>query len=247
MNVHFLGSCQTNELLFLANNAIVERNKNSWSSAVEGYSVYNPVETEKALSSADIVVALAINNKNSPFYSGRLRDALGDRLILLPRIYLDGFASLEKSTSNRVPSVRGAEYLIQHSDWPDATKIKHAVMAGEIDMKQKERFDRSISNMKKREHDCCDITISDFIVDNYKEIPMTYAIIHPTQHVMFEVFRRVAKRLNFTINESIMSDQLTWHKRAMPHGMRTVTMHDVAALHLRYGPDTNWVRTIAQM
>lgn len=63
-----------------------------------------------------------------------------------------------------------------------------------IDIRKK--FDTEMKKLKKREEKC-DISISDFIEENYKEIQLFYEPTHPTNIVFWEKANRILKLLGF--------------------------------------------------
>lgn len=69
-----------------------------------------------------------------------------------------------------------------------------------------ENVDRSLNELRKREKEC-DISISDYIEENYKEKCLFYTPSHPVTDVLVEVMRRVYTFLEIK-NYSIRIDKL---------------------------------------
>ena len=65
-----------------------------------------------------------------------------------------------------------------------------------------EKFVSEINKLKRREIKCS-ITISDYILDNYRNIPLFYEPLHPTNHLIFEKCRRILKVLGIEAEKRI--------------------------------------------
>lgn len=238
MSLFFLGNCQSNALRGLVNDTTTI--KSSFSSITEYWGVYDETSIDQALDTADTVVAQAIPNGDHRYSAQRLRQRFGDNLILIPYVYVDGIASLEMISSKGKATLRGLDELKAHPDWPHQPKVHRAYASGQIDMQQSARVERSLQRMKEAEDQFCDIKIHDFIADNWKERPVVYAINHPTQIVLAEMFRQVCDKLSIKPDREKLDNPLTWAKRALPRAQRSVSIDDVSRLGLKYEPDSHW-------
>lgn len=245
MRLYFLGNCQTNALQAITKD--VTNIRPEFGSITEYWGPYNLEKTEEALQSAEAVIAMAVLNQDHPFSADKLRTRLGDRLILIPYIYVDGLASLEKISSKGTSIICGADELKRSELWPHKTKLLNAFIRGEIDMRVTERFSESLTRIADTEVKWCDVVISDYINETYRDKPLLYAINHPTQHVLFELWSRVAVALNIVPDQARFNDPITWAKRALGAADRSLTPYDVSAHGLNFRENDHWFGQAARL
>jgi hypothetical protein len=132
----------------------------------------------------------------------RLREIFGDRVIVWPNVYFDGY----------YPDVRYI-YTQQHgkvigplSDYHFGT-ILQAFKSGKTEREAADRFKsqhilsvfsdpagRSLGEIRGREKDC-DVAISDYIEDLFSKSMIQFTPNHPRSHVLVELARRLCVRL----------------------------------------------------
>lgn len=238
MKIYFLGNCQTNALQGILKDVTPIRP--AFGSITEFWGNHNLEDIERNLDAADVVVAMAVENPEHRYSADRLRARLGARLVLHPYVYVDGLASLEKISSKGQSVIRGAEHLQASDLWPDRIALIKSFTQGDIDMKQKERLSASLARISGAEDKFCDVGISDYLWETYTSRPSQYALNHPTQHVMFELFDRLMRHLDITPDPERRADPLIWAKRALPVNDRSLTPYDVSVHGLSYSADDHW-------
>lgn len=245
MQVFFLGNCQTNALQAILKDVTTIRP--TFGSITEFWGDYDPASIDAGIDAADIVIAMAVTNPDHPYSAQKLRAQVGSKLVLTPYIYIDGIASLEKIASKGRAIIRGADELKSSEHWPHKAKMLDAFTRGRIDMRQQERLFASLARLGQAESDHCDIVISDYISETYSSRPLLYGINHPTQHVLFKLFERLAAHVDITPQADKLNDPITWAKRALPANARSLCPSDVATLGLAYEPDDHWYGHASQL
>lgn len=238
MSLFFLGNCQANALRGLVNDTT--KTRSAFASITEYWGVYDESAIDHALDAADTVVAQAIGNSDHRYSAAKLRQRFGDRLLLVPYIYLDGIASLKLISSKGRATLRGLDELKAHPAWPNQPKLHRAYANGQIDMNLAARLERSFRTISEVEAQFCDIKIHDFLLENYREYPVLYAINHPTQIVLAEMLKQLCDKLDLSPSPGSLDDPLIWAKRALPRAQRSVSINDANELGLKYEPDSHW-------
>ena len=100
-------------------------------------------------------------------------------------------------------------------------------------------FDEDETRRQLAEADC-DLTISDYLTDTWRKQPTLYGINHPTQPVVFEMFRRLCEKTGWDYNPDHQNDPIAWGRRALPASTRSFTPHDAASMQIKYPCDTHW-------
>lgn len=63
---------------------------------------------------------------------------------------------------------------------------------------------------------------------------------HPTQTVVFEMFKRLCEKVGWDYDEDHQNDPIAWGRRALPASQRGFTPNDAKTLALEYDCDTHW-------
>jgi len=97
-------------------------------------------------------------------------------------------------------------------------------------MQCEQRVIGSIDRIREKEEADCDLTISDYLTDTGRKQPTLYGINHPTQPVVFEMFRRLCEKTGWDYNLDHQNDPIAWGRRALPASTRSFTPHDAASV-----------------
>ena len=238
MSLYFLGNCQTNALKAIAKD--VCRVPVAGASITEFWGSYTPDESEAAMDAAEVIVAMAVMNPEHRFAAAKLRARWGAKVVFHPYIYVDGLSSLEKISSKGVGIIRGGEEIMAAAQWPAKVKLIEAYERGQIDMRQTERLNYSLARMAAAEAAYDGLRVTDYIRATYREMPLLYAINHPTQRVLFHMFDQLAERLNLEVDAVKRADPVIWARRALPPAQHSLTPQDVDVHGLAYGPSSHW-------
>jgi Polysaccharide biosynthesis enzyme WcbI len=239
MKVFFLGNCQINAMRGLCRD-MFPAIKASFQTITPYWGDFNEALVREELAGADLVVSQAIANPTTTFNVTDVRASTAGRVVFLPYIYVDGIASLEIIGSKGRSVIKGADQLLRGQDGRKPAQVFEDYARGLIDMENKARVTLSLARMAEKEAADCDLTISDYIRDTYRHEPALFGINHPTQHIVFELFRRLCDKVDWKYDPAITRDPVVLGKRALPQAQRAFTPVDVDALSLRYGPDTHW-------
>ena len=158
----------------------------------------------------------------------------------MPYVYIDGIASLEIIASKGKSVIRGAEQLLRGQEGRKPVKIFNDYCEGVIDMECEARVLGSIARIAEKEAADCDITISDYLDKTWRKQPTLYGMNHPTQAVVFEMFKRLCEKVGWDYDEDHQNDPIAWGRRALPASQRGFTPNDAKTLGLEYDCDTHW-------
>lgn len=236
----FLGNCQTNQMRRLTRDMFPNMASITFHTITPYWGDFDEVATRAAIDAAEIVVAQAVENPDAAFNADSLAGLAPGRLVRLPYVYIDGIASLEGLSSQGRPVVRGADQLLRGQEGVKPMQVFNAYCEGRIDMEGPERVEASFQRLEAKEARCCDITITDFLRDVWQAQPIVYGVNHPTQIVMFEVYRRLCDHLGWAFDRSILDDPVLYGRCALPLGQRSLTPFDADRLGLSYGHDSHW-------
>lgn len=240
MNIIFLGNCQINALRGLSRE-MFPKMKIAFRTITPFWGTFDEVETRKDLESADLVISQAIENETTAFNLNDVRASTSGEVVFLPYVYVDGIASLEVIGSKGKSVVRGAAPLLEGQD--DDRRPLHIFKDycdGIIDMDLSRRVSSSIAKIAEKETRSCTLKISDYIAQTWRHQPTLYCINHPTQHVVFEMHRRLCDHLNWDFNADLANDPISWGRRALPQAQRALTPIDKEIHGLDYPCDTHW-------
>lgn len=238
MNILFLGNCQVNALRGLSREMFPDRPV-QFRTITPFWGKYDEDATRQELETADLVISQAIENPEAPFNIADVRASTRGEVVFVPYVYIDGIASLEIIGSKGKSVIKGAEPLLRGQEDRKAIHIFNDYCAGKIDMEQNARVESSLAKMREKEG-VCDLTISDYLTEIWQSTPTLYGINHPTQHVIFEMHRRLCDHLNWRFDEDLAKDPISWGRRALPQSQRALSPIDKEVLGLTYDCDTHW-------
>ncbi|MEB0191013.1 MULTISPECIES: WcbI family polysaccharide biosynthesis putative acetyltransferase [Pseudomonas] len=178
------------------------------------------------LSSSDVVVTHLISNNynNFPIGTGQLVDTIkaGAKIIVVPNAhYIGYFPSFIyiKDSKGRGVTPRVPEYSHFPSDYHDAfciaAKIKGYSLEKLFEFYENYKgaadwlegyIDESLLNLREREQDC-DIKISDFIEDNYKNRQLFWTFNHPTNELLIYMVDQVIDKLGLSPVQNKATDE----------------------------------------
>ena len=165
--------------------------KASFQTITPYWGTFDEDETRCQLAEADVVVSQEIANDTTTFNVNDVRASATGDVIFVPYVYIDGIASLEIIASKDKTVIRGADLLLKGLEGRKPINIFNDYCDGAIDMQCEQRVIGSIDRIREKEEADCDLTISDYLTDTGRKQPTLYGINHPTQPVVFEMFRRL--------------------------------------------------------
>lgn len=239
MNILFLGNCQVNALRGLSRE-MFPKLKIKFRTITPYWGKFEEAETRQELAEADLVVSQAIENEQTTFNLHDVQASTQGTVVFLPYVYIDGIASLEVIGSKGRTVIKGSEELLLDQEDRRLIHIFQDYCDGKIDMRNKERVTSSLKTIREKEAKSCTLAISDYLEDTWQKQPTLYGINHPTQHVVFEMQRRLCDHLNFDFDADIANDPIAWGRRALPQAQRALTPTDAEVLGLQYDCDTHW-------
>ena len=239
MNILFLGNCQVNALRGLSRE-MFPKVKINFRTITPFWGKFDEAETRQDLAEADLVISQAIENPTTAFNIADVRASTNGDVVFLPYVYIDGIASLEIIGSKGATVIKGADQVLAGQEDRKLIHIFNDYSEGKIDMQGEARVTSCLTKMAEKEATSCDLTISDHLTDTWRDKPTLYGINHPTQHVVFEMQRRLCDHLNWAFNADLADDPIAWGRRALPQAQRALTPVDVETLGLKYPCDTHW-------
>ncbi len=239
MKVFFLGNCQVNAMRGLCREMFPSL-KASFQTITPYWGQFDEDATRQELAEADLVVSQAIANPTTTFNVDDVRSSAQGDVVFVPYVYIDGIASLEIIASKGKSVIRGAEQLLRGQEGRKPVKIFNDYCEGVIDMECEARVLGSIARIAEKEAADCDITISDYLDKTWRKQPTLYGVNHPTQAVVFEMFKRLCEKVGWDYDEDHQNDPIAWGRRALPASQRGFTPNDAKTLGLEYDCDTHW-------
>lgn len=239
MRVCFVGDAQTAKIMALFRRCHPDIDTIFLDHAAESTDFSRP-RAARGLAGAGLVVVEVSSQIEPAMRLGRLRVATGAEIVAMPQIRLDGIASLEQETGPDGTEIRGVLELARGAAGCGGDMMLRRFLAGEIDMQQAARLDRSLRRLRALEIAHCDVAISDLLEERLHEEPVVFGLGAPTPPVILALFERLSARLGLAVDHAALSDGRLLSSLALPYGQRAFTPHDVAALGLAYRPDTHW-------
>lgn len=239
MDVYFLGNCQVNAMRGLCRD-MFPKMKADFGSITPYWGVHDAAATEAAIEKADIVVSQAIFNTEARFNVEEMKARAGNRVVFVPYVYVDGIAGLEIIGSKGRTVIKGAPELLAGQEGRRSLHVFQDLCAGKIDLRNRQRVTASIMRMAQKERESGGVKIADYLAETWAEASFLYGINHPTQRVVFELFRRLCDVVGWRHDPRVTEDPVVWGRRALPASTRAFTPADVAALGVAYGPDSHW-------
>ncbi len=240
MKVLYLGNCQVNAMRGISREMFPEEKSIYFQTITPFWGNFDEAKTRELLADADLVVSQAIAAPDTTFNVEDVRASTKADIVFVPYVYIDGLASLELIGSKGQSLIRGADQLLAGQEGRKPIHILQDLFANKIDMQCEQRVLSSLDKIKEKEDAHCTLTISDYLMDTWRNQPTLYGMNHPTQHVVFEMYRRVCDHIGWTFDAELQKDPIEWGRRALPQGVRVQTPHDVNALGLQYPGDTHW-------
>ena len=238
-NILFLGNCQINAMRGIAR-GMFPHMPCDFRTITPYWGTFDEVEIRARLARADLVISQAIANPDTPLNVADVRAATQGQVVFLPYIYIDGIAGLEIVASKGKSVIRGAEAIVAAWQGRKTIKVLEDYVAGRIDMGNAARVTASLTKLAANEAAHCDIVISDYIAGTLRSQPALWAINHPTQHILFEMFRRLCDHVGWRYDAGFRDNLVAWDQRALPKSTRALSPYDVDALRLSYPHDTHW-------
>lgn len=239
MDVFFLGNCQVNALKGICRE-MHPKMRVGFGTITPYWGTFDAPAVEAAIAEADLVVSQAIANPGARFNIAEMRERAAGKLVLVPYVYVDGLAGLEIIGSKGRSVVKGAAELLAGQEGRRALHVFQDLIAGKIDMRNRARVEASIARMAEKEAEAGAVPISDYLAATWAEAPFLFGINHPTQRVVFELFRRLCDVTGWRYDAAVAADPVAWGRRALPASQRAFTAADAAALGVRYAPDSHW-------
>ncbi|MFZ3581966.1 WcbI family polysaccharide biosynthesis putative acetyltransferase [Loktanella sp. DJP18] len=238
-DILFLGNCQINVMRGIAR-GMFPKMPCDFRTITPYWGTFDEDEIRARLAKADLVIAQAIANRDTPFNVDDVRQATRGQIVFMPYIYIDGIAGLEIVASKGRSVVKGAEAILRAAVGRTPLKVFEEYCAGRIDLHKADRVATSMRKLREKEAADCDIVLSDYIEATWRGEPALWAINHPTQHILFEAFRRLCHHVGWTYDPRFRDNAVAWDQRALPRATRALSPHDVAALNLSYAHDSHW-------
>ena len=239
ISILFLGNCQINAMRGIFR-GMFPKLPCTFRTITPYWGTFDEPEIRARLAEADIVISQAIENPAATFNVADVRASTKGHIVFMPYIYVDGISGLEIVASKGRSVVKGADLLIAQGRGQDAFRIMKDYVAGHIDLDNAGRLRASLDRLAAKEAAQCDIAISDYIAGTWADRPAQWGINHPTQHILFEMFRRLCLHLDLPFDPGFCADPIEMGRRALPMSTRSFSPIDVAALGLSYDCDPHW-------
>lgn len=162
-----------------------------------------PKKSAEVLGSADIVVTQALGESFGAFASAALKDRLRNRCVVVPNLFFYGYhpeITYSGSEAKRAVSPLGdyhsAAVILCHQHGLSAEETIRLLQDEEFFLRARllEVADDSLNTLRQREKGC-DVAISDYIAEHYRDSMLFYTVNHPSGVLMQELVLRVLARL----------------------------------------------------
>ncbi len=246
MSIVFLGRGQMNALRGISRDMFPKMPVKFRSISPE-WGSFDEAGTRKDLAGADLVVAQAVEGSTTFFNSQDLMQATSGDVIFVPYIFVDGIASLESYGLRGGSKILGSEQVLDGQEGRSHADIFDDLCRGHIDMQNRTRIDASLTEMSKMEEAVCDLQITDYIAETYRDKPSFFGVDQPAPHILFEVFRKLCAEMALEFDKSFGRDPVMIGRHALPLVQRAFTPVDVEALKIQYGCDPHWYRQASKL
>ena len=238
-NILFLGNCQINAMRGIAR-GMFPNMPCDFRTITPYWGTFDEPEIRARLARADLVISQAIANPQTPLNVADVRAATAGQVVFMPYIYIDGIAGLEIVASKGRSVIKGGDAILDAWQGRKTIKVLEDYVAGRIDLQNAARVTASLQKLAANEAAHCDIVISDYIAATLRDEPALWAINHPTQHILFEAFRRLCDHVGWQYDPRFRDNLVAWDQRALPKSTRALSPYDVEALGLSYRHDSHW-------
>lgn len=202
---------------------------------------FDPDRTHKLMEASDIVIAQAIQNKNNPDHFEKLRDRLGDKVLFMPYIFIDGLYSMSESRNEKtfLGGVVGDAALRDIFEKLPYHEVIEKFERGEIDFKHAERFNSSLDRLDRTETHC-DFKVGALLRENCltKRTMLTHN--HPYPSVICDLSRQIAKQLTLKWQNIARRDPLKLSQITLPVAGRVLSPYTIQDLGASYAYDMHW-------
>ena len=222
--ISLMGNCQMNRIItfFDANEKFYDEYMLLRLPLIQDLSVWQRTTGPRVdiIREIDILVCQLIfnNNKFSPQWStDSFKTLISDEcnMIVIPNLFFKGYypqAGHSKLYYNEhVTIASGKKYMGPVFPWgdkfidrlcdskTDVNSIIEALLDPNFLTEEEVRknADESLCELERRENEYCDVTISDYIKDNYKKYLLFYSERHPTQLLMKEFIERILVKIGY--------------------------------------------------
>lgn len=203
MKIVFIGNCQAQALTQLAHYlelgaelVIVP--------PVFDLGAFNTPEIKEKIYSADVVFSQRVNEDYPAEFirPSVLRRELGDKVVIWPNIYFDGyFPGVRYVYAQNGSKVTGPlsdyHFLQIQQSYKDGVSPQAAweafISPQPSDILPTDPISDSIANLRHREQDV-DVTMSDYIEANATRTKLFYSMNHPSDEVLIEALRRMVEK-----------------------------------------------------
>lgn len=203
-----LANCQNQEIANMFNMMINMENfivKNFYHEMINN----NPDNLKNEFEIADIIITQPLSEKFGYFATDNIKNIYPSKCLVIPNLFFRGYfpeLTYAGEEGKRLPSPIGEYHhagiiagwemgLVQNELYRFLNSENFYLETGLRDALKK-----SIKELINREK-VCDITISDFILNNYKSKPLFYTVNHPTGALIYELAIRILKKLEIERRE----------------------------------------------
>jgi hypothetical protein len=194
-----------------------------------------PLDDEKIISEikkADVLIYQPLSDEfNNVSYSNikKLVKKFDVKLITFPYIYNNGMYSLESDIEK---NFFGEEIILKlYKSGKNKEEILRLYSEGKIDFKLKDRFENSLSIMKKKENGLS-IQLTKYIVKNYRKKKLFHCCNHPSNDIFYVILKKIKNilQVDFKIKKNSNFNHL--YASLVP-----ISPYDVETRKYEFSPD----------
>jgi hypothetical protein len=203
------------------------------------------------LNAADVVVFQPLSDAHGPLSETNVRASLNGSvtLIAFPYIFNHGIAgfcrAVQAISDNSYGRVFGEEAVLKRLEsGATAEELTEMYLAGELDLRVRQRFDRCMTKMAERER-TAEIRLTDFILEHYRERRLLLMHNHPSTALYAEACAQLKDLTGLPIDvEGLRSaDDENLADHAYKTEICPVSQRDLDDLGCTYAPDPDWRET----
>jgi hypothetical protein len=210
----------------------------------------SPDEILSTLSAADLAIFQPLRRDHGPLSEANVRAALDDSVTLLAFPYIfnngvAGFCYAHNARSKRsYGKIFGEKAVIERLEaGATGEALVGEYLQGELDLHVLERFDECMQRMAERER-TNEITLSDFILDRYRDTRLFLMHNHPTTALYAEILRQLRELASLPIDVDSLISRARDEDNVAGHSYESdslpISPRDVEDLGYTFAPDPRW-------
>jgi hypothetical protein len=193
----------------------------------------------------DHIVTQPIMNEENADFQVHLRERFSGKITFMPYIWVDGLYSLCSKGPERnegLAAIIGEEIVRESIQSQGLGRTMKNFETGALGMKHRHRFERCLAELERREA-FCDVTVSGFLREHYRDQPLMITHNHPHPVLVNEIARQISERLGLAHKDIGPGAPRPYAAITLPEFGKVLSPYGVEELGLKYPYDIQWLRS----